>query len=81
MSTEEERQAEAVKRLEDRKALTRRRYAVGDLAERAGLFAWDNAVLADLLSHAWPRWWRRPIPWPCSTDYSAPKPRVLKRHS
>jgi hypothetical protein len=45
-----ERQAAAQARLEARKALTRRRYAVGDLAERAGLFAWDNTVLGDLFT-------------------------------
>lgn len=45
-----ERQAEAVKRLEDKKALSRRRHAVGDLAERRGLFVWDNAVLDELFA-------------------------------
>lgn len=43
-------QAEATARLEARKALTGRRHAVGNLAERAGLFMWDNAVLADLFA-------------------------------
>ena len=43
-----ERQAEAVKRLEDKKDATRRRHAVGDLAARAGLFVWSDAVLTQL---------------------------------
>ena len=47
---EAERQAEAVARLEAKKALTRRRYAVGYLAERAGLFAYDDATLAELFA-------------------------------
>ena len=42
--------AEKVKRLEEKKARTRRRHAVGDLAERAGLFAWDNGTLAELFA-------------------------------
>lgn len=45
-----ERQAEAVKRLEDKKATGRRRHAVGDLAERRGLFGWENAVLDELFA-------------------------------
>jgi len=43
-------QAEATARLEARKALSGRRYAVGAQAERAGLFVWDNATLADLFA-------------------------------
>lgn len=42
--------AEATARLEARKALTGRRHAVGNLAERAGLFVWDNATLAELFA-------------------------------
>ena len=40
------RQAKTVEYHEAQKALTRRRHAVGDLAERAGLFAWSNAELS-----------------------------------
>ena len=47
---EAERQAEAVKRLEEAKARTRRRYTVGDLAERKGLLRWNDATLADLFA-------------------------------
>ena len=45
-----ERAADAEKRLEEKKALTRRRHAVGDLAERAGLFVWSNDELRELFA-------------------------------
>jgi hypothetical protein len=38
-------QAEAMVQADARKALTRRRYSVGYLAERHGLFAWSDADL------------------------------------
>jgi hypothetical protein len=47
---EDERQAEAVYRLEEGKRLTRRRYAVGDLAERAGFLHWSDAELTRLFA-------------------------------
>lgn len=41
---------EAVQREDARKALQRRYFAVGKLAEHAGLFGWDDATLARLFA-------------------------------
>lgn len=41
-------QLEAQERAEARKATNRRRLAVGTLADKAGLFAWDDATLREL---------------------------------